>query len=83
MRGIYDGVKSGDLACAQICFVEVAERLMARHGDIVLIMGYTEIPLALPSASQAARWTLVNPAHVLARALARRAYPALTPRFSA
>jgi aspartate racemase len=83
MRGICNGAKSGDMACAQSCFVEVAERLMARHGDIVLIMGCTEIPLALPSASQAARWTLVNSAQVLARALARRAYPALTSRFSA
>lgn len=74
MRGIYDGVKTGDLACAQRCFVEVAQRLLARHGDIALIMGCTEIPLALPSASQAARWTLVNPAQVLAQALAQRAY---------
>ncbi len=76
MRGIYDGVKTGDLACAQRCFVEVAQRLLARHGDTALIMGCTEIPLALPSAPQAARWTLVNPAQVLARALANRAYRA-------
>ncbi len=74
MRGIYDGVKTGDIACAQTCFVEVAQRLLARHRDIALIMGCTEIPLALESAPQAAPWTLVNPAQVLARALASRAY---------
>lgn len=49
--GILDGM--GPAAGAQGCFVEVAERLMARHGDIVLIMVCTEIPLALPSAPQA------------------------------
>ncbi len=66
MRGIYDGVKTGDLAHAKTCFIEVAQRLMTRHGDIVLIMGCTEIPLALPMAPQAASWRLVNPAQVLA-----------------
>lgn len=74
MRGICDGVKTADMACAQACFVEVAQRLLARHGDIALIMGCTEIPLALESAPQAAPWTLVNPAQVLAQALASRAY---------
>lgn len=76
MRGIYDGVKTGDMARAQTCFVEVAQGLMARHSDIALIMGCTEIPLALESAPQAASWTLVNPAQVLAQALASRAYAA-------
>lgn len=74
MRGIYAGVKTGDMAIAAACFVEVAQRLRARHADIALIMGCTEIPLALESAPQAATWTLVNPAWVLARALADRAY---------
>jgi len=76
MRGIYQGVKTGDMACAQACFVEVAQRLRARHGDIALIMGCTEIPLALEPAPQSAGWTLVNPARVLAQALASRAYAA-------
>lgn len=74
MRGIYNGVKSGDTPHAQACFVEVAQRLMARHGDIALIMGCTEIPLALEPVPQAMQWTLVNPAQVLAQALAGRAY---------
>lgn len=74
MRGIYDGVKTGDMAYAQSCFVDVAQRLMGRHGDIPLIMGCTEIPLALTSAPQAATWSLVNPTEVLAQALAKRAY---------
>lgn len=75
MRGIYEGVKAGDIAHAQACFVEAARRLMAAHGgDIALIMGCTEIPLALERAPQAASWTLVNPTQVLAQALARRAY---------
>ena len=74
MRGIYEGVKTGDMVCAQSCFVEVSQRLMRRHGDIALIMGCTEIPLALSAAPQAASWRLVNPALVLAQALAARAY---------
>ncbi|MCM2253379.1 MAG: amino acid racemase [Ramlibacter sp.] len=74
MRGIYDGVKAGDMAGARDCFVEAARRLMAGHGDVPLIMGCTEIPLALEDAPQAASWTLVNPGRVLAQALARRAY---------
>lgn len=61
MRGIYDGVRTGD---------------MARHSDIALIMGCPEIPLALESAPQGASWTLVNPAQVLAQALASQAYAA-------
>lgn len=76
MRGIYDGVKTGNLVCANNCFVEVAQQMTERHGDIALIMGCTEIPLALPSAPEAAMWTLINPAQVLARALANRAYAA-------
>jgi len=74
MRGIYDGVKAGDMAYAQSCFVNVAQRLIGRHGDVPLIMGCTEIPLTLTSAPQAATWTLVNPARVLAQALTTRAY---------
>lgn len=74
MRGIYEGVKAGDMAHAQACIVEAARRLMQTYGDIALIMGCTEIPLALQQAPQAPSWTLVNPTQVLAQALARRAY---------
>jgi len=77
MRGIYEGVKTGDLVLAQACFVEVAQALRARHGRaIALVMGCTEIPLALEHAPAAAQWQLVNPARVLAQALASRAYAA-------
>ncbi len=74
MHGIYDGVKRGDLATARTCFVDVAQRLIARYGDVALIMGCTEIPLTLTTAPQARAWTLVNSTEVLARALADRAY---------
>jgi aspartate racemase len=74
MRGIYDGVKAGQLASARTCFVEVAQQLLDRHGDIALVMGCTEIPLPLATAPQAKDWTLVNSTAVLARALADRAY---------
>jgi len=74
MQGIYQGVKTGDLAYARTCFVEVGRCLQARHGDLTLIMGCTEIPLALEDAPEAASWHLINPAQVLAQALAQRAY---------
>jgi len=74
MRGIYQGVKTGDLAYARACFVNVAQRLQTRHGDLTLIMGCTEIPLALEDAPEATDWRLLNPAQVLAQALAERAY---------
>ncbi|HWI82975.1 aspartate/glutamate racemase family protein [Ramlibacter sp.] len=74
MRGIYAGVKAGDLPLAQAAFVEVGRGLLGRHGDIPLIMGCTEIPLGLAPAPEAARWDLVNPGRVLAQALARRAW---------
>ncbi|MBS0294628.1 MAG: aspartate/glutamate racemase family protein [Proteobacteria bacterium] len=74
MQGIYDGVKSGDLALAQQRFVAVGEQLRSQHGDIALAMACTEIPLALPQAPEARGWTLIDPAAILAAALARRAY---------
>jgi aspartate racemase len=74
MRGIYAGVKTGDFALAERCFVTVGEALRARHGELPLIMGCTEIPLALEGATAARDWSLINPAQVLAQALARRAY---------
>jgi len=74
MQGIYDGVKQGDLALAAQCFGEVLAPLRARHGEVPVVMGCTEIPLALPQAPQAAGAVLVDPAWILAQALARQAY---------
>lgn len=74
MRGIYEGVKQGDMALATQCFGEVLEALLQRHGNVPVIMGCTEIPLALPQASQARGTRLVDPAWILAVALAREAY---------
>lgn len=75
MRGIYEGVKAGDLPLAQTCFVDVAQRLSGRHGLGALILGCTEIPLALQAVPGQPALRLVDPAAVLADALARRAYP--------
>ena len=72
MQGIYAGVKSGDMALARRCFVEVAHALRDGAGAQVLVMGCTEIPLALQETD--VDMTLVNPARVLADALAREAY---------
>lgn len=74
MQGIYEGVKRGDLALAQRCFAEVAQDLLDRHGPQPLIMGCTEIPLALPGAPGVAGQRLLDPAQYLAQALALRAY---------
>jgi aspartate racemase len=74
MRGIYAGVKAGDLPLAQNCFAEVA-KVMARRFDLsVMIMGCTEIPLALRAIQGMDALELVDPAALLARVLARRAY---------
>lgn len=77
MHGIYSGVKTGDLAVAQRCFESVARSLALRHGLDTLIMGCTEIPLALKSLRDLPQVKLVDPAQLLARALARRAYDAV------
>ncbi len=76
MQGIYDGVKAGDMALARRCFREVAQALRDAGGAEVIVMGCTEIPLALDEA--AADFVLLDPARVLAQALARAAY--LDPR---
>jgi aspartate racemase len=72
MQGIYDGVKAGNLPLAQQCFGEVAHSLVQRHGNVPLVMGCTEIPLGLQGVATAS--LLVDPAQVLAQALAQRAY---------
>lgn len=74
MRGIYQGVKAGNLALARDCFVDVAQALAGRHGLSTLILGCTEIPLVLGSVPHMEQLDLVDPAALLARALARRAY---------
>lgn len=74
MRGIYQGVKAGNLALARECFVDVAQALARRHDLSTLILGCTEIPLVLGSVPQMEQLDLVDPAALLARALAQRAY---------
>ncbi|MES2509275.1 MAG: amino acid racemase [Pseudomonadota bacterium] len=73
MRGIYDGVKVGNMALARDCFAGVAAALARRHGLQTLILGCTEIPLALKAVPQMADLELVDPAALLARTLAERA----------
>lgn len=74
MQGIYDGVKVGNLALAYDCFADVARALVQRHGLSTLILGCTEIPLVLRSVPGMGHLELVDPADLLARALAQRAY---------
>jgi aspartate racemase len=76
MRGIRDGVKAGDLELATRLFSEVARRMVERHRCEDLLLACTEIPLALHSLPGSAGARLVDPADVLARALAGRAYAA-------
>ena len=74
MRGIYDGVKAGDMRLAESCFSQVALQLVERHGPVTLVMGCTEVPLGLRGSAAVAGLSLVDPAEVLAAALATRAY---------
>ena len=74
MHGIYDGVKAGDMPLAQACFSEVALQLARRHGSVAIVMGCTEIPLGLEGSAAVGGLNLVDPARVLASALAARAY---------
>lgn len=74
MHGIFQGVKVGDIALASDCFASVAHVLATRHGLQTLILGCTEIPLALHAVPGMADINLVDPAALLAKALAHRAY---------
>ncbi|MBF5005111.1 aspartate/glutamate racemase family protein [Diaphorobacter caeni] len=76
MQGIYEGVKRGDLDFAARRFGEVLAPLLDRHGPLPVVMGCTEIPLALPRAREAEGALLIDPSRILAQALARRAYEA-------
>ncbi|GEM_PF-5858066 len=78
MEGIYQGVKSGHMALAEQRLGAVLGQMLQRHGDVPVIMGCTEIPLALPQAPQAQGRALVDPAWVLAQALVQRAYASET-----
>jgi aspartate racemase len=74
MHGIYSGVKVGDMGTAHSTFASVAEALAKRHGLQTLVLGCTEIPLALTSVPGMADLDLIDPAELLAQALAQRAY---------
>ena len=74
MDGIYSGVKAGNLPLAARCFGEVAAAMAARHGVKTLVLGCTELPLALQSVPGFSDVELVDAAQVLAEALAGRAY---------
>ncbi len=74
MQGIYAGVKRGDLALARACFEPVARAMVERHGVATLLLACTEIPLALHAVPGHGAAVLLDPAEVLAQALAQRAY---------
>jgi aspartate racemase len=74
MEGIYQGVKAGNLAFARDRFQAVAEVLAERHDTDAVIMGCTEIPLALKAGHVRAGLYLADPARIMARVLALRAY---------
>lgn len=73
MEGIYE-VKSRNLDAAENLFTGAASNLIERTGCRTLVMGCTEIPLALRQLNGSNAIRLVNPASVLADALAVRAY---------
>ncbi|CAN7508627.1 amino acid racemase [Acidovorax sp. LjRoot129] len=79
MQGIYDGVKAGNYTLARQRFESVSLALQQRHGVSTLIMGCTEIPLALAEHPRLPGLSLVNPSVVLASALARHAYREMAP----
>lgn len=73
-QGIFEGVKADCMPLAQSCFAQVAQQLTQRHGPLPLIMGCTEIPLGLAGVASVAQLQLLDPAQMLAQALAKRAY---------
>lgn len=74
MRGIYEGVKQGDLSLARECFVEVAAALAKSHVLSSIVLGCTAISLALTGLAAIPELELIDPETVLARALTNRAY---------
>lgn len=73
MRGIYDGVKGNRMDLAHKCFLNVAQAMINRHQLPALVLGCTEIPLALKALPGGGQVELIDPAVVLAQALASRA----------
>ena len=69
-RGIFEGVKAGNIKLAERCFGDVALALPNQP----IIMGCTEIPLGLQSFGADQGLQLIDAAQVLAISLARRAY---------
>lgn len=78
MDGIYQGVKAGNMARASLLFERVARTLVTRHRLSAVILGCTEIPLALPPQALPGT-TLLDASDVLARRLAACAYGLQTP----
>ncbi len=74
MAGIYEGVKAGRMRWAEEQFAQVAGDLAQRQDLQALILGCTEIPLALQALPAAPHVRLIDPSRELAHALARRAY---------
>jgi aspartate racemase len=74
MHGIYEGVKAGNYALARQCFEPVAMALQQRHGVATLVMGCTEIPLAMDGLAAHSGTDWIDPSIVLAKSLARHAY---------
>ena len=74
MHGIYSGVKVGNMALAHSAFASVAQALAERHDLQTLVLGCTEIPLALHDVPGMPGLGLIDPAELLAHALAERAY---------
>ena len=62
------------MALAQTSFTQTASTLVRRHGLSTLVLGCTEIPLALRCVRGLDALSLVNPALLLVKALAQRAY---------
>lgn len=74
MKGIYEGVKRGNMLLAQSHFRAVAQAVLQRTGVTALILGCTEIPLALKEGTFGPSIKLIDPANLLAQTLARHAY---------
>lgn len=74
MTGIYEGVKRGQLSAARDCFESVASAVCKRHNASSLLMGCTEIPLALLRVPDFPELRLIDAGCCLAKALAMRAY---------
>ncbi len=74
MHGIYSGVKVGNMELAHSAFAHVAEALAKRHSLQTLVLGCTEIPLALRDVPGMPHLDLMDPAELLAQALAQRAF---------